>query len=399
MANSKHEGVKTPPVYFISEMTVLVDVGDNKSVKPESIIDCIEIQCGGNDCVAACVPKSGNAYEITLKDERHIDCLKDGVEFAGKTFECQELVSKYKVVSIMNLSCYVTDDEIRRRFIQIGVEIVSDIKRHCYKETNIADGTRIIKVKLPAHMSSMPYTMKFYHTATDFAFYRVIHNQQQKVCSKCFSTDHLFKNCPEFTCYSCDEQGHFRKNCPHPACRSCNLVLSKCTCERESHFVFHGAKSGKRKSQTEPHFDAKRTFEGTKNNETVYREEAPSPDNKNRAQDEKSTLTGDGNSQTQIDDDDNDDDMDTLKLDDNDGEDIETDKNETNEEKETDNNETKDDDTEEMIESINKSDEPTENMEKMTQTLMNTLLNKLILTMSLIIIMNKNNYMQGGPFL
>lgn len=65
-------------------MTVLVGVGDKKSVKPESIIDCIEIQCGGNDCVAACVPKSANAYEMTLKDERRIDCVNDGVECAGK---------------------------------------------------------------------------------------------------------------------------------------------------------------------------------------------------------------------------------------------------------------------------------------------------------------------------
>ncbi|CAC5379923.1 unnamed protein product [Mytilus coruscus] len=168
MANSKPAGVKTPSVYFIREMTVLNDVGDNKSVKPESIIDCIEFQCGGNDCVAACVPKS---------------------------------------------------------------------------------------------------------------------------C-------------------------HFRKNCPHPACRSCNLVLSKCTCERESHFVFHGAKSGKRKSQAEPHFGVKRTFEGTNNSETLNQEEAPSPEAKSNAQDDKSTLNREGDTQTQIDDDDN---TDTLKLDDNDG--------------------------------------------------------------------------------
>lgn len=109
------------------------------------------MKCGRNYCVAACVPKSGNIYETTLKDERHNDCLKDRVEFTGKTFECH--VSKYKTVSIMTFSCYITDDEVRKRFIQIGVYFVSDIKRICYKETNIANGTRIIKVKLPAYRS------------------------------------------------------------------------------------------------------------------------------------------------------------------------------------------------------------------------------------------------------
>lgn len=82
-----------------------------------------------------------------------------------KKIDCQEIVSKYKVVS--NLSCYVTDDEIRKRFIQIEVEIVSVIKRHYYIETNIAVGTRIIRVKLTSYMSLMPYSMKIYHTNTD----------------------------------------------------------------------------------------------------------------------------------------------------------------------------------------------------------------------------------------
>lgn len=77
--------------------------------------------------------------------------------------------------------------------------------------------------------------------------------------------------------------------------------------ERESHFVFHGAKNRKHKLQTEPYFGAKRTTK-------------PVLLKKLRSQMQDSTLTGDGNTQTQIDNDD----MDTSKLDDNDCEDIET---------------------------------------------------------------------------
>lgn len=249
------------PSYFTRDLTVLIDVGDNNAVKPEILIDSIEMHCGKDDVVAACVPKSGNMYEVTLKSENCMEYLREGVEVCGKQYECQELVSKFKIVSIMNLSCYVTDEEIQTRFSAIDVEIVSEIKRHCYRGTTIADGTRIMKVKLPANMVSLPYSMKFYSTEKDFAFYRVIHNDQKKVCSKCFSVDHTYKECPSYVCYHCDEQGHVKRNCPYPFCSSCNNIKSRCKCEpaRQSGFTFNNG--FKRKNDDESSHGGKRPYE------------------------------------------------------------------------------------------------------------------------------------------
>lgn len=41
------------------------------------------------------------------------------------------------------------------------VVILSPIKRRFYPKTNIADGTRYVRVKLPPKVSSFPYTIKF----------------------------------------------------------------------------------------------------------------------------------------------------------------------------------------------------------------------------------------------
>lgn len=268
MASLEDSG-ETTRYYFTRDLTVLIDVIDNNAVKPEVLIDSIELHCGKDDVVAACVPKSGNAYEVTLKSDECIEILRDGLEVCGKQFECQELVSKFKIVSIMNLSCYVTDDEIHKKFEAIGVEIVSDIKRHCYKGTSVADGTRIMKVKLPQNMVSLPYSMKFNHTEKEYSFYRVVHNDQKKVCSKCFSVDHMYKECPMYTCYACDEQGHVRKECPHPFCSSCKYIKSKCTCEpsSQSGFVFAGNgfnSANKRKINDDLNYGGKRPYGETK---------------------------------------------------------------------------------------------------------------------------------------
>lgn len=263
MASLEASG-ETTPSYFTRDLTVIIDVGDNKAVKPEILIDSIELHCGRDDVVAACVPKSGNLYEVTLKNENCIEYLRDGVEVKGKQFDCQELVSKFRIVSIMNLSCYVTDEEINKQFTAIGVEIVSEIRRHCYKGTTVADGTRIMKVKLPDNMVSLPYSMKFHATEKDFAYYRVIHNDQKKVCSKCFSADHMYKECPSYLCYACDEQGHVKKNCPYPVCSSCELTKSKCKCDpsTQSGFTFnHGFNlKNKRKIDDDSKHGGKRPY-------------------------------------------------------------------------------------------------------------------------------------------
>ena len=52
----------------VKELTLVVDVKDNKTVKAQSVVDEL-VEEYGSDQILAVVPRSGNLYEITLKDK------------------------------------------------------------------------------------------------------------------------------------------------------------------------------------------------------------------------------------------------------------------------------------------------------------------------------------------
>ena len=60
----------------VKEQTVLVDVGDNRTVTASSVIKSIEEQVGEGE-ILACVPKSGNLFEITLSNDDSVDLICD----------------------------------------------------------------------------------------------------------------------------------------------------------------------------------------------------------------------------------------------------------------------------------------------------------------------------------
>ncbi|CAC5411990.1 unnamed protein product [Mytilus coruscus] len=114
----------------------------------------------------------------------------------------------------------------------------------------IYDGTRVFKAKLPPTLASIPYSMKFSVNGRETAYYRVIHNNQVKVCSSCFSPTHLYKDCPDFKCFECGLQGHIVKNCPEYKCKACSRLKSECECTKEKRYFGEGfdRNPGKRKS-------------------------------------------------------------------------------------------------------------------------------------------------------
>ncbi|CAC5405814.1 unnamed protein product [Mytilus coruscus] len=98
----------------VKEQTVLVDVGDNKNVSALSVINNVETEVG-ESVVEACFPKSGNIYEITLKEIEAVDLVCDtGFKVNNETFKPNAVFSKEKMVSFLNVSCYVTDEEITK---------------------------------------------------------------------------------------------------------------------------------------------------------------------------------------------------------------------------------------------------------------------------------------------
>lgn len=214
---------------YCRENTLFVNVKDNSSVKPEKIIEFIHDNCGVGSLLA-CVPKSGNLYEITLDGKAPLQYLLEGIKIGNNTFECHEVVPSSIVVSFMHLPAYIDDNEIEMTLRSMGVELLSPINRRYYPGTTIADGTRYAKVRLPDNMTSFPYTIKFQKE-----YYRCIHNGQLKVCSLCYSSEHLFRACPEFTCFKCKKQGHYAKACKSTRCKQCEEWEHRCSCRVSDH--------------------------------------------------------------------------------------------------------------------------------------------------------------------
>ena len=126
---------------FAKEQTVVVTVNGQKSISPEEIIDEVEKKCGVG-AVMACVPKAGVGYEVVLKERKYVGEVTDNLSIKGEEIKVKELTSRIKIVSIINLSMYVSDEEIIDRFKRIGVEILSEIKkRKMPSRTTVFDGT------------------------------------------------------------------------------------------------------------------------------------------------------------------------------------------------------------------------------------------------------------------
>ena len=171
-------------------------------------------------------------YEITVRYPRNSDELCNSpFQVSGEKYQCHAVHSKEKVVSFLHLPAFIPNEDIYKKLQTFGVEIKSDIKRRFYPGTEVADGTRYVVVKFPPNVSSLPYTVKFDLGNNKYEYIRVKHDNQNKVCSKCLSDEHLYANCPENKCYRCNNYGHLLKFCPSEPCSDCGLYPSKCKCD------------------------------------------------------------------------------------------------------------------------------------------------------------------------
>ena len=182
--------------------------------------------------ILACVPRNRNVYEVTFADERQARVFaEEGEMFCNGIHVKMNLIySDSIVVSFMHLPAYVSDDEIISKLKGLNIEILSDVKRRMHEKTKIADGTRYIKVKFPPNLKNLPYSMKF-NTVEGLQFFRVLHNNQVKVCYQCLSDNHVLKNCPNTKCYKCNELGHIARNVKHLCCvKTVERLGGECIC-------------------------------------------------------------------------------------------------------------------------------------------------------------------------
>ncbi|VDI83655.1 Hypothetical predicted protein [Mytilus galloprovincialis] len=206
-------GDKTYPLddNYSKEQTVRVNVGSTKVITPELVIDEIEKKCGVGS-VLACVPKNDNNYEVVMRERRNVGEISgDGLFIQGKSISVNELVSVFRIVSIFNMSMYVTDEEIIDRFDRMGVEIVTDIRKR-----------------------------------------------------KMSSRSNVYDDCPEFKCFKCGQQGHISKNCLENKCKSCLRPYSDCDCLTRKRYFGEGfghIPEGKRKTPWGRVSDHKRKYQ------------------------------------------------------------------------------------------------------------------------------------------
>lgn len=210
------------------ENSLYVDVKDNKVVKARDLIEAILDVCGQKS-LFACVPRSGNLYEVTMCDKMVTNWLVDGITCKGITYPCTPVVNDKLLVSFLDLPTYMPNKEIETKLEILGVDIVSPINRKCYSGTEVEDGTRMCTVKLPDELRSLPYVMKF-SDGQQTANYRVVHDNQMKMCHNCFSLTHLYRDCPDVECFRCKETGHFKWQCKAVRCGHC--FKFKCACRQ-----------------------------------------------------------------------------------------------------------------------------------------------------------------------
>lgn len=228
-----HTPVMGPPAgdlrVFAKEATVVLDVGDNRKVPGLDVISAVEEKYGKGS-LFACVPRSGNCFEVTLATSSIAEKMSTGLKMKGYIYPATLLYSDIVVVSFMHLPAYILDREIENNLRDLRCEVRSPVYRRYYPGTHVADGTRYVNIKFPSGVKSLNYLMKF-NTVHGIQMFKVKHDNMTKVCSNCLSSDHLFATCPNFKCYQCGLQGHVKKRCTTEVCRKCHYYPKGCECD------------------------------------------------------------------------------------------------------------------------------------------------------------------------
>lgn len=73
----------------------------------------------------------------------------------------------------------------------------------------LENGNRLVHMVLGR--TSIPYSMNI-----DGRWCRIIHNNQQRVCTNCHALGHSRRKCPEIECRRCKNKGHITSDCQEP---------------------------------------------------------------------------------------------------------------------------------------------------------------------------------------
>ncbi|ESO87492.1 hypothetical protein LOTGIDRAFT_145975, partial [Lottia gigantea] len=224
----EYENLKSGVRHYNKECTVIFRVKDVKKLDINKLIDAVEERIGLGNCYG-CVPRNPDIIEVTVDCVNNAIIISDGVEVDSDFLSGEILYSRYMVVSILNLPTYIEDDVIVQK-LENFVEVSGPVRRRYYnKFKGCTDGTRYVRCKFPSNITSLPWAFSF-ETVEGARSFRLIHDNQRKVCRQCLSEDHIFSKCPDTQCRRCRLYGHISADCTAQKCELCRRY--NCNCNR-----------------------------------------------------------------------------------------------------------------------------------------------------------------------
>lgn len=215
---------------YKKECTVRVHDIPNRVFTAGLVIEAAERICGQNTVLAVVPSEDQKSYDVTTDTEENALKLTNGLEIGVKKFGVTFQFNDEIIVSILHLPAYIEDSEILEKLKSRGCEIKSEVYRHVHAQTQVADGTRYVRVKFPPGMISLSWSIRF-ETGHGPKYFRLVHNNQRALCNKCQSPFHKYRQCPNLICDGCDEQGHKIRECTAERCSRCKNLPMKCWCD------------------------------------------------------------------------------------------------------------------------------------------------------------------------
>ena len=195
--------------------------------------------------------------------------IEEGCDLRDSHVICHRPHGQSVNVSIMGLRSYIDDEDVKEALSQYG-EIKGEVVRLKYNTDHelarLQNGNRLVKMCLSK--KSIPYSLRI-----GGEWCRVIHNDQQPICSECQEVGHTRKKCPEMVCRICKEKGHMSCVCEKRNVRTESEVLdeqaqSMSTEERNDPVNIDANEAGKSESSlnTEKATSTTTTDQGKRNN-------------------------------------------------------------------------------------------------------------------------------------
>ena len=151
---------------------------------------------------------SNVVVQADTKEEAE-EYLDSGVDFHEIHLNCNPPHGYHENVSILGLRAYVDDEKVIEVLSEFG-EIKSDVIRLKYKADHdvagLENGNSLVRMVLSK--VSIPYLLRI-----DRQWCRIIHNNQQRVCSFCHGVGHSQRKSPDIDCRNCGTKGHIARDC------------------------------------------------------------------------------------------------------------------------------------------------------------------------------------------